>query len=151
MNHGQAFQALWSRLRTEVRQLQARGYYGDGMYSRHFNSSLILNINQRVLVFWNKTTRSRSNRRGRRRVPRPTRICGKLTHPISNVYRACVTHPHEVWRSTNAIPSYSKSPETSTWSTREKARGRSLSPHWCTDSKETQGWKSGDFNGCFHW
>jgi len=38
MNHGQSFQALWSRLRTEVRQLQARGYYGDGIYSRHFKS-----------------------------------------------------------------------------------------------------------------
>jgi len=33
MNHGPAFQALWTRLRTEVRQLQDRGYYGDGMSS----------------------------------------------------------------------------------------------------------------------
>ncbi|KAF8992841.1 hypothetical protein BDQ17DRAFT_1392767 [Cyathus striatus] len=33
MNHGPAFQALWSRLRTEVRQLQDRGYYGDGYWS----------------------------------------------------------------------------------------------------------------------
>jgi len=30
MNHGPAFQALWSRLRAEVRRLQDRGYYGDG-------------------------------------------------------------------------------------------------------------------------
>ena len=30
MNHGRDFQALWSRLRVEVRQLQDRGYYGDG-------------------------------------------------------------------------------------------------------------------------
>lgn len=30
MNHGPAFQALWSQLRTEVRQLQDKGYYGDG-------------------------------------------------------------------------------------------------------------------------
>jgi len=29
MNHGPAFQALWKRLRTEVRQLQDKGYYGD--------------------------------------------------------------------------------------------------------------------------
>ncbi|KAH9481414.1 DNA-dependent metalloprotease WSS1-like protein [Psilocybe cubensis] len=33
MNHGPAFQALWSRLRAEVRQLQDRGYYGDGYWS----------------------------------------------------------------------------------------------------------------------
>lgn len=30
MDHGPAFQALWSRLRAEVRRLQDRGYYGDG-------------------------------------------------------------------------------------------------------------------------
>ncbi len=30
MNHGPAFQALWKQLRTEVRNLQDRGYYGDG-------------------------------------------------------------------------------------------------------------------------
>ncbi|KJA19444.1 hypothetical protein HYPSUDRAFT_204506 [Hypholoma sublateritium FD-334 SS-4] len=33
MNHGPAFQALWSQLRAEVRQLQDRGYYGDGYWS----------------------------------------------------------------------------------------------------------------------
>lgn len=33
MNHGPAFQALWSRLRAEVRRLQDRGYYGDGYWS----------------------------------------------------------------------------------------------------------------------
>ncbi|KAF9565211.1 WLM-domain-containing protein [Agrocybe pediades] len=33
MNHGPEFQALWSRLRAEVRQLQDRGYYGDGYWS----------------------------------------------------------------------------------------------------------------------
>ncbi|ETW83060.1 hypothetical protein HETIRDRAFT_450748 [Heterobasidion irregulare TC 32-1] len=33
MNHGPAFQALWSRLRTEVRALQQKGYYGDGYWS----------------------------------------------------------------------------------------------------------------------
>lgn len=30
MNHGPAFQALWAQLRREVRELQAKGYYGDG-------------------------------------------------------------------------------------------------------------------------
>lgn len=30
MDHGPAFQALWTRLRREVRQLQDKGYYGDG-------------------------------------------------------------------------------------------------------------------------
>ncbi|RXW21045.1 hypothetical protein EST38_g4815 [Candolleomyces aberdarensis] len=30
MNHGPGFQALWKLLRLEVRQLQERGYYGDG-------------------------------------------------------------------------------------------------------------------------
>ncbi|PPQ65296.1 hypothetical protein CVT26_000256 [Gymnopilus dilepis] len=33
MNHGPAFQALWARLRAEVRRLQDRGYYGDGYWS----------------------------------------------------------------------------------------------------------------------
>ena len=33
MNHGPAFQALWKRLRAQVRQLQDRGYYGDGILS----------------------------------------------------------------------------------------------------------------------
>ncbi|KAF9048620.1 WLM domain-containing protein [Panaeolus papilionaceus] len=33
MNHGPAFQALWTRLRAEVRQLQDKGYYGDGYWS----------------------------------------------------------------------------------------------------------------------
>ncbi|KAJ4476244.1 WLM domain-containing protein [Lentinula aciculospora] len=33
MNHGPAFQALWRRLRNEVRQLQDTGYYGDGYWS----------------------------------------------------------------------------------------------------------------------
>ncbi|KAI0303834.1 WLM domain-containing protein [Multifurca ochricompacta] len=33
MNHGPDFQALWSQLRKEVIALQARGYYGDGMWS----------------------------------------------------------------------------------------------------------------------
>ncbi|KAJ7158784.1 WLM domain-containing protein [Mycena filopes] len=33
MNHGHAFQALWKRLRAEVRALQDKGYYGDGYWS----------------------------------------------------------------------------------------------------------------------
>lgn len=33
MNHGPAFQALWAKLRTEVRELQSKGYYGDGYWS----------------------------------------------------------------------------------------------------------------------
>ncbi|KAJ6505963.1 WLM domain-containing protein [Mycena vulgaris] len=33
MNHGPAFQALWQRLRAEVRALQDKGYYGDGYWS----------------------------------------------------------------------------------------------------------------------
>lgn len=32
MNHGPAFQALWAKLRAEVRELQSKGYYGDGQY-----------------------------------------------------------------------------------------------------------------------
>ena len=38
MNHGPAFQALWSRLRVEVRQLQDRGYYGDGQPPSHIDT-----------------------------------------------------------------------------------------------------------------
>ncbi|KAL7279221.1 hypothetical protein ACG7TL_007061 [Trametes sanguinea] len=33
MNHGPAFQALWAKLRNEVRELQRKGYYGDGYWS----------------------------------------------------------------------------------------------------------------------
>ncbi|PCH42161.1 WLM-domain-containing protein [Wolfiporia cocos MD-104 SS10] len=33
MNHGAAFQALWAKLRAEVRELQSKGYYGDGYWS----------------------------------------------------------------------------------------------------------------------
>ncbi|KAG7089617.1 hypothetical protein E1B28_011283 [Marasmius oreades] len=33
MNHGPAFQTLWRDLRNEVRQLQDKGYYGDGYWS----------------------------------------------------------------------------------------------------------------------
>lgn len=29
-DHGPAFQALWRKLRNEVRSLQRKGYYGDG-------------------------------------------------------------------------------------------------------------------------
>ncbi|KAE9407704.1 WLM-domain-containing protein [Gymnopus androsaceus JB14] len=33
MNHGPGFQALWQKLREEVRELQNKGYYGDGYWS----------------------------------------------------------------------------------------------------------------------
>lgn len=33
MNHGPAFQDLWRRLRQQVRDLQSRGYFGDGYWS----------------------------------------------------------------------------------------------------------------------
>lgn len=33
MHHGPAFQALWAQLRRELRELQAKGYYGDGYWS----------------------------------------------------------------------------------------------------------------------
>ncbi|KAI0707333.1 WLM domain-containing protein [Earliella scabrosa] len=33
MNHGPAFQALWAKLRDDVRELQGKGYYGDGYWS----------------------------------------------------------------------------------------------------------------------
>ncbi|KAI0681963.1 WLM domain-containing protein, partial [Cytidiella melzeri] len=33
MNHGPAFQALWAQLCREVKELQNKGYYGDGYWS----------------------------------------------------------------------------------------------------------------------
>jgi hypothetical protein len=33
MDHGSDFQNLWKQLRNEVRALQNRGYYGDGMHA----------------------------------------------------------------------------------------------------------------------
>ncbi len=33
MNHGPAFQKLWTQLRREVKALQDKGYYGDGYWS----------------------------------------------------------------------------------------------------------------------
>jgi hypothetical protein len=41
MNHGPAFQALWKRLRVQVRQLQDRGYYGDGIFFLSFDVYLL--------------------------------------------------------------------------------------------------------------
>ncbi len=58
MNHGPAFQALWACLRVEVRQLQARGYYGDGN-SRCIISTLISLRNPCQTGFWSSGTRLR--------------------------------------------------------------------------------------------
>ncbi|KAI8980209.1 WLM domain-containing protein [Trametes punicea] len=33
MNHGPAFQTLWTKLRNDVKELQSKGYYGDGYWS----------------------------------------------------------------------------------------------------------------------
>lgn len=41
MNHSPAFQALWARLRKEVRQLQDKGYYGDGHFTSLFTTIFI--------------------------------------------------------------------------------------------------------------
>ena len=40
MNHGPAFQALWAQLRREVRDLQTKGYYGDGQLSSTYTRSI---------------------------------------------------------------------------------------------------------------
>lgn len=54
MNHGPDFQALWKQLRLEVRQLQDKGYYGDGAYRlsliphKHTREGRVT----RILVFW---------------------------------------------------------------------------------------------------
>ncbi|THH30030.1 hypothetical protein EUX98_g4159 [Antrodiella citrinella] len=48
MNHGPEFQALWSQLRKEVKELQSKGYYGDGYWSsgtRLADSAVILGPN----------------------------------------------------------------------------------------------------------
>ena len=37
MNHGPAFQALWAKLRADVRRLQSEGYYGDGSHASAFS------------------------------------------------------------------------------------------------------------------
>ena len=50
MNHGPAFQALWKRLRAQVRQLQDRGYYGDGIYhSTHDYSPYLIRVFLKVI------------------------------------------------------------------------------------------------------
>jgi hypothetical protein len=36
MNHGSDFQNLWNQLRNEVRALQNKGYYGDGLHTLVF-------------------------------------------------------------------------------------------------------------------
>lgn len=42
MNHGPAFQALWSKLRNEVQALQSKGYYGDGTCAGFFIAALLI-------------------------------------------------------------------------------------------------------------
>ncbi|KAK0469808.1 WLM domain-containing protein [Desarmillaria tabescens] len=57
MNHGPAFQALWKLLRTEVRKLQDRGYYGDGSW---FSPSILASPSElpsRILVRRNASCR----------------------------------------------------------------------------------------------
>ncbi|KAF8896398.1 WLM domain-containing protein [Infundibulicybe gibba] len=81
MNHGQAFQALWKRLRDEVRILQFQGYFGDGFWSsgtRLADSSKITGKGIDVgglpeFMCGGAQTRSRptATRRLRTRKPRP--------------------------------------------------------------------------------
>ena len=47
MHHGPAFQALWRQLRTEVRALQDKGYYGDGVLLNQI--SFLLNSSKKCL------------------------------------------------------------------------------------------------------
>jgi hypothetical protein len=75
MNHGPAFQALWSRLRAEVRQLQDRGYYGDGrnLFYLVCNSNTDKFHDARLLVLWHEASRlspDRWPRYRRRGLPR---------------------------------------------------------------------------------
>ena len=88
MDHGPAFQDLWSSLGKEVRDLQSQGYYGDGDCT--FPSSpLIVNIHfmrlTRILVCWEKSTRfgySRKQRLERNRKSLP-RTYGQLVRIVS--------------------------------------------------------------------
>lgn len=57
MNHGPAFQALWTKLRTEVRELQSKGYYGDGQHESYFIFALTFFKRTRLSGYWSSGTR----------------------------------------------------------------------------------------------
>ena len=59
MNHGPAFQALWKQLRNDVRNLQNKGYYGDGTPSFFLPLRLPLPMNQLIdnAGYWSSGSR----------------------------------------------------------------------------------------------
>ncbi|KAJ3874554.1 WLM domain-containing protein [Lentinula edodes] len=82
MNHGPAFQALWQELRNEVRQLQNKGYYGDGYWSagtRLADSAVVSGQGFDVgdlpqYICGGAQSRSRPSNLHQRRGPRPREI-----------------------------------------------------------------------------
>ena len=55
MNHGSDFQNLWKQLRNEVRALQIKGYYGDGLLS--IRSRLFTLCLSLIKGYWSAGTR----------------------------------------------------------------------------------------------
>ncbi len=86
MNHGSAFQALWKQLRTEVRNLQDRGYYGDGP---SFSPSILASPSEfpsRILVCRNTPRRFCQGSWRRDRSRGSSRIHGTaLKYTVSDV------------------------------------------------------------------
>ncbi|CCM00098.1 uncharacterized protein FIBRA_02125 [Fibroporia radiculosa] len=54
MNHGPAFQTLWTKLRREVRELQDKGYYGDGWFANTLCEYTIMML---VAGYWSAGAR----------------------------------------------------------------------------------------------
>ena len=63
MNHGPAFQALWARLRAEVRRLQDRGYYGDGMPLLDWPKVTLYPVHFLFAGYWSSGQRLRDSAR----------------------------------------------------------------------------------------
>ncbi|KAJ3815123.1 WLM domain-containing protein [Lentinula lateritia] len=82
MNHGPAFHALWQELRNEVRQLQNKGYYGDGYWSagtRLADSAVVSGQGLGVgdlpqYICGGAQNRTRPSNLRQRRGPRPRKI-----------------------------------------------------------------------------
>jgi len=89
MNHGADFQALWSQLRKEVIAFQAKGYYGDGMWSsgtRLTDSARIVpgglvddDLPEYMCGGAQRRARPAARRRRRQPVPGPSMLTGAQT------------------------------------------------------------------------
>jgi hypothetical protein len=96
MNHGPAFQTLWTQLRNEVHALQSRGYYGDGPSTslpKRRASAHICHC-ARLLVLRHAPRRPRARRRRRPRAGRAPRVPRTPLPPLFHPFQP-LPKPHQ--------------------------------------------------------